>query len=141
MDYAPTNLAPRACRKDFTRRVPDLMTLGCPIWLQENMVGSVREAHLARSAEPALAFGNDADDMRGAGRGIDPRVMVDDMSSDAMAYAKSRFELISDVQVNYSAAILKMVTPGRNCAAPTWCSCDKCSFKPSCLSACGRDLC
>ena len=62
------------------------------------MVGSVREAHLARSAEPALAFGNDADDMRGAGRGIDPRVMVDDMSSDAMAYAKSRFELISDVQ-------------------------------------------
>ena len=36
--------------------------------------------------------------------------MVDDMSSDAMAYAKSRFELINDVKVNYSAAILKMVT-------------------------------
>ena len=29
---------------------------------------------LARSTEPALAFGNDADDMRSPGGGIDPRV-------------------------------------------------------------------
>ena len=33
-------------------------------------------------------YGNDADDMRGAGRGIDPRIMVNDMSSDAVGYAQ-----------------------------------------------------
>ncbi|MEK9890250.1 MAG: zinc-dependent metalloprotease [Gammaproteobacteria bacterium] len=100
MDYAPTNLAPKGTPQGdfYTTRPGPYDTWAVQFGYQENMVGSVREAHLARSAEPALAFGNDADDMRGAGRGIDPRVMVDDMSSDAMAYAKSRFELISDVQ-------------------------------------------
>ena len=142
MDYAPTNLAPRGVPQEiFTRRVGPYDTWAVQFGYQENMVGSVREEHLARSAEPALAFGNDADDMRGAGRGIDPRVMVDDMSSDAMAYAKSRFELISDVKANCLAAILKMVTPGRNCAAPTWCSWPNAASSPGCLSVCGRDLC
>jgi hypothetical protein len=43
---------------------------------------------LNRSTEPGNLFGNDADDMRtpGAG-GIDPRVMINDMSSDMVAYA------------------------------------------------------
>jgi hypothetical protein len=38
---------------------------------------------LSRSNEPGLAFGNDADDMRSpGGGGIDPRVMINDMSND-----------------------------------------------------------
>ena len=51
---------------------------------------------LARSTEPQLAFGNDADDMRTpGGGGIDPRVMVNDMSSDMVAYADDRFKLVN----------------------------------------------
>lgn len=53
------------------------------------------EALLARSTEPALAFGNDADDMRTPGKAIDPRAMINDMSSDPLAYSEGRFELIA----------------------------------------------
>src|SRR5688572_4722664 len=48
---------------------------------------------LARSTEPALAFGNDADDMRAPGYAIDPRVMIGDMTSDAISYAEGRIKL------------------------------------------------
>jgi hypothetical protein len=54
-------------------------------------------ALLARSTEPALAFGNDADDMRSPGRGIDPRVMTNDMSSDAIGYAVERLETVDEL--------------------------------------------
>lgn len=50
---------------------------------------------LARSHEPQLAFGNDADDMRSPGGGIDPRVMINDMSNDMLAYAEDRFKLVN----------------------------------------------
>jgi hypothetical protein len=51
------------------------------------------EKILSRSTEPELAFGNDADDMRYPGKGIDPRVMIGDMSSDAIAYSVDRIKL------------------------------------------------
>ena len=54
-------------------------------------------AILNRSAEPELAFGNDADDMRSPGRHVDPRINIFDMSSDAVDYAQDRFELIKDM--------------------------------------------
>lgn len=51
---------------------------------------------LNRSTDPKLAFGNDADDMRSSGGGgIDPRVMVNDMSNDMVAYATDRFKLVN----------------------------------------------
>lgn len=50
---------------------------------------------LSRSNDPKLAFGNDADDMRGPGSGIDPRVMVNDMSNDMVTYAEERFKLVN----------------------------------------------
>lgn len=50
---------------------------------------------LARSTDPKLAFGNDADDMRGPGNGIDPRVMVNDMSNDMVAYAEDRLKFVN----------------------------------------------
>ncbi|MGF1545357.1 MAG: zinc-dependent metalloprotease [Parvularculaceae bacterium] len=50
-------------------------------------------ALLARSTERGNVFGNDADDMRSPGVGIDPRVMINDMSSDPVAYAVDRIEL------------------------------------------------
>jgi hypothetical protein len=52
---------------------------------------------LARSTEPELAFGNDADDMRAPGKGIDPRVMIGDMSSDAIQYATDRIQLAASL--------------------------------------------
>ncbi len=52
-------------------------------------------ALLNRSTEPQLAFGNDADDMRSPARGIDPRVMVGDLSNDALTWAEGRM-ILSD---------------------------------------------
>jgi hypothetical protein len=49
---------------------------------------------LARSVEPELVFGNDADDMRSPGKGIDPRVNIFDLSNDAITYASDRMKLI-----------------------------------------------
>jgi hypothetical protein len=52
---------------------------------------------LSRSIEPDLAFGNDADDMRAPGKAIDPRVNINDMSSDAIGYAEDRFKLVNNI--------------------------------------------
>lgn len=49
----------------------------------------------SRSNEPYLTFGNDADDMRSPGNGIDPRVMVNDLSNDMVAYAEDRFKFVN----------------------------------------------
>lgn len=49
---------------------------------------------LSRSTEPALTFGNDADDMRSPGKAMDPRVMINDLSSDAIAYSTERMDKI-----------------------------------------------
>ncbi|RMB04445.1 zinc-dependent metalloprotease [Eilatimonas milleporae] len=53
----------------------------------------IRRAHLERSSDPALAFGNDADDMSIPGKGVDPRVNVFDFSDDPVRYAADRLEL------------------------------------------------
>lgn len=52
---------------------------------------------LSKSADQQFLFGNDADDMRAPGRGIDPRVMIDDMSSDPVQYAVERMQLVNKV--------------------------------------------
>lgn len=65
---------------------------------------------LARSTEPALAFGNDADDMRSPGRGIDPRVMINDMSADAIGYAVDRFHVVDELM---DGLVQKYSRPGQ----------------------------
>ncbi|WP_235954309.1 zinc-dependent metalloprotease [Limnovirga soli] len=52
---------------------------------------------LSRSNDPKLAFGNDADDMRAPGKGMDPRVNVNDFTNDAVAYAEDRFKLVNSL--------------------------------------------
>lgn len=52
---------------------------------------------LSRSTDPRLAFGNDADDMRSPGSGIDPRVMINDMSNDMVGYAEDRLKLVNSL--------------------------------------------
>jgi hypothetical protein len=51
----------------------------------------------ARSTDPKLAFGNDGDDMRIPGKAIDPRINVNDLTSDAIEYAEERFQLVNSL--------------------------------------------
>jgi hypothetical protein len=53
-------------------------------------------AILEQSTDPALAFGNDADDLRSPGMHSDPRVMINDLSSDPVSWAGQRVALIND---------------------------------------------
>ena len=53
------------------------------------------EAILAKSHKPELAFGNGADDMNLPGKGIDPRFMLFDMSSDPIGYSVEQLDLIA----------------------------------------------
>ncbi len=62
---------------------------------------------LIRSAEPNLRFGNDADDMRAPGKAIDPRVNVNDLSSDAIAHAEDRLKLVNTVMGKLKAKYTK----------------------------------
>jgi hypothetical protein len=52
---------------------------------------------LMRSTDPKLAFGNDGDDMRAPGKAMDPRVNVNDLTSDAIGYAEERFQLVNNL--------------------------------------------
>lgn len=52
---------------------------------------------LSRSSEPQLTFGNDADDMRSPGKAIDPRVNVNDLTSDAISYSIDRMKLSNEL--------------------------------------------
>ncbi len=56
-----------------------------------------RLALLAESTKPELSFGNDADDMRSPGKGIDPRVNVNDLTLDAISFATDRLLLTQKV--------------------------------------------
>jgi len=49
---------------------------------------------LNQSSKPELMFGNDSDDMRSPGRGIDPRIMIYDLSDDPVAYAQERMDVV-----------------------------------------------
>lgn len=51
---------------------------------------------VSESSKPEHAFGNDADDMRSAGRGIDPRIMINDLSSDPIAHAIETMERVRE---------------------------------------------
>jgi len=64
-----------------------------------------RVALLNRSTESQLVFGNDADDMRAPGAGIDPRVNISDMSADAITYATERLSLVDEIMGDLSSSI------------------------------------
>ena len=55
------------------------------------------EKILSRSSDTLLIFGNDADDMRGVGSGIDPRINVNDMSGDAISFGVDRIKLANQL--------------------------------------------
>ncbi|WP_298239410.1 zinc-dependent metalloprotease [uncultured Algibacter sp.] len=66
-----------------------------------------KEYLLSQSTKPELIFGNDADDMRSPGKAIDPRVMTNDQSNDAIAYSIDRIMLASDMLKTAKAKFIK----------------------------------
>lgn len=101
MDYTPININPdREKQGLYYSVVPGpyddwAIEFGYRPPLSDPQGESLRvEALLARSAEPELAFGNDADDMRSPEGGIDPRIMVDDLTDNAIQYGIDRIEFV-----------------------------------------------
>ncbi|WP_020399400.1 zinc-dependent metalloprotease [Kordiimonas gwangyangensis] len=96
MDYPSINFAPPGEKQAhyYTVRPGDYDIWAIQFGYDPELDDPVkREAHLARSTEKALAFGNDADDMRTAGKGIDPSVNIYDMTDDAVQFAEDRLKL------------------------------------------------
>lgn len=99
MDYAPSNVASMG-----DAPVQYFETKPCPYddWAiaygytqvtDPDVENITLKEILARSTEPQLLFGNDADDMRSPGHGIDPRTMIFDQSSDPVEYAERTIAL------------------------------------------------
>jgi hypothetical protein len=104
MDYAPLNVSPRGREQGLYYELAPgpydrwAIEYGYSEALADPAAERARLATLlARSTEQSLWFANDADDMRSPGAGVDPRVMIDDHSSDAIGYAVDRMGLIRDV--------------------------------------------
>lgn len=55
------------------------------------------ESILSRSHQHELTFGNDADDMRSPGKAINPEVNIYDLTSEPVAYASERCDLVKDL--------------------------------------------
>ncbi|WP_445428819.1 zinc-dependent metalloprotease [Alishewanella sp. HL-SH05] len=109
MDYTPINIAPPGMAQgDIFQTKPGpyddwAIEYGYSTALNDAAAEQARlEKILARSVEPALAFGNDADDMRTPGRHIDPRVMIGDMSSEPVVYAADRMRLLEKMMAELS---------------------------------------
>ena len=69
------------------------------------------ETILSKSTSELLKFGNDADDMRSSGRGINPDVNIYDLSDDPVAYASERCELVNDL---YPGLVDKYASEGNS---------------------------
>ena len=98
MDYPSINVAPSGVEQGdfYTTRTGPYDDWAIVFGYSPDIEGEAREAHLAKSTEPGHIFGNDADDMRSPGAGIDPRVNIGDLSSDPVAYGIQRLELVRE---------------------------------------------
>jgi hypothetical protein len=103
MDYPAINFAPtREQQTQFYQTTPGpydkwFIEYGYSPALEDAEAEDARlEAILSRSTEHGLAFGNDADDMRSAGKAIDPRVNIYDMSNDAVTYASNAMGMLTN---------------------------------------------
>ncbi|HEY6505962.1 MAG TPA: zinc-dependent metalloprotease [Chitinophagaceae bacterium] len=118
MDYPAINVA-----LDRSKQGDYYTTLAGPydIWAIEYGYTPFSEAEeaaglkniLSRSGDPKLVFGNDGDDMRAPGKAMDPRVNINDMSSDAIAYAEERFKLVNSLM---GKMVQKYSKPGQSYA-------------------------
>ena len=98
MDYPAINIAPPGVEQGdyYMTRPGPYDDWAIEFGYSPDVEGDARDALLARSTEPGNTFGNDADDMRAPGAGIDPRVMISDMSGDPVQYGTDRLDLLKD---------------------------------------------
>lgn len=117
MDYPAINFGPSGEKTHFAQSSPgpyDMWAIeyGYSVGLPDATEEEKRlQKILSRSAEPQLTFGNDADDMRSPGKGIDPRVNVNDMSNDAILFATQRMDRILELMGNIKS---RYVVNGEN---------------------------
>ena len=104
MDYVPINLSKNQEKQgQYYSTVPGpyddwAIQFGYSPSLKNQKEEEIRlEKILSRSTDPELLFGNDADDMRFSGRGIDPRAMVGDLTSEPINYSVQRIELMDEL--------------------------------------------
>jgi len=107
MEYPAINIArPGETQGQFSVKRPgpyDLWAIEYGYTTDAGALGNI----LARSTEPQLAFGNDADDMRAPGVHIDPRVMVGDLSDDPIGWAQRQSQLINQTFAALPGKVLK----------------------------------
>lgn len=103
MDYTPINLSKKAeDQGHYYTFVPGTydhwaIQYGYTPSLSDPNAEEERvKALLAKSTQVGYRHGNDADDMRSSRAGIDPRVMIDDLTDDPVAYAVDRMELVDE---------------------------------------------
>jgi len=104
MDYPSINFARnKAEQTKFFDDAPGpydkwVIEYGYSIGLEDKDAEAERlETILRRSVEADLKFGNDADDMRRPGGGMNPDVNIYDLSNDPVAYASERCELVNEL--------------------------------------------
>jgi len=100
MDYPTINIAPEGTPQGeyFMTKLGPYDLWAIEFGYSEGLADPDEEAKrlnkiASRSHEHDLAFGNDADDMRSIGSGIDPDVMIYDLSSDPVVYGEQRLAL------------------------------------------------
>ena len=103
MDYPSINVAPLGVKQGqyFSTKPGPYDHWAINYGYSEALEDPVKEKErlqkiASRSHERELAFANDADDMRRTGKGVDPRAMIYDLSSDPVAYGTQRCELVKE---------------------------------------------
>ncbi len=102
MDYNAVNLAPESVEQGkFYSDTPGPYDVWAIEWGYTPFDTPEEEAErlaaiAARSTDPLLAFGNDTDDMRSPGGGIDPRTMIGDLSDDSVRWAAQHMTIIDN---------------------------------------------
>ena len=98
MEYPAVNLAPKGVKQgDYydTRTGPyDLWAI--EFGYKPLLTPEEREVLLSKSNLPEHMFANDSEDMRSPGKGIDPRAMINDLSSEPIIYAQQRIQLVNE---------------------------------------------
>lgn len=104
MDYPAANVALDKSKQGdyFTTRPGPYDLWAIEFGYSESLDESAKEEArmqkiLDKSLDSTLIFGNDADDMRSPGNGIDPRVNIGDMSNDAITYSVDRIKLVNQM--------------------------------------------
>jgi hypothetical protein len=104
MDYPAVNVALDKTKQGdyFTTRPGPYDMWAIEYGYSEGLEDAEKEAIrleniLKRSTDSTLIFGNDADDMRAPGKGIDPRVNINDFSNDVITFSVERFKLANEI--------------------------------------------